>query len=279
MNTRNETVHSSFITHHSSFVDSHAHLDLEDFDLDRPAVIARAHEAGVAAMICPGITADSSRAAVQLSEAEPSVYAAVGIQPNYCGQAAPGDWDRVAALADHARVVAIGETGLDRHWDFTPFAVQREFFDRHLRLAQARGLPVIVHCREAEADVLPMLREAAGRGPLEGVLHAFSGDRAWAQQCLALGLYVSLAGAVTYTNRKFDALREAARAIPEDRLLIETDSPYLVPHPLRGRQKRNEPAHLVLVARCLAELRGVTLERLAAQTAANARRLFGLRLS
>ena len=270
---------SSFILRPSSLLDTHAHLDVEDFDPDRPAAIARAREAGVAAMICPGISAASSGAVVQLAEAEPAVHAAVGIQPNYCAQAAPGDWDRVAALVGHPRVVAIGETGLDRHWDYTPFAVQQDYFDRHLRLAQTRNLPVIIHCRESEADVIPMLREAAGRSPIEGVLHAFSGDRAFADECLALGLYISFAGAVTYTNKKFGPLRDAARAIPEDRLLVETDSPYLVPHPLRGRQKRNEPAHLVLTAQCLAELRGVGLEQLASQTTANARRLFGLRLS
>jgi TatD DNase family protein len=173
-------------------------------------------------------------------------------------------------------VVAIGETGLDRHWDFTPFAVQQDFFDRHLRLAQERGLPLVIHCREAEADVLAMLGEAARRGPLKGVLHAFSGDRAFAEACLALGLDLSFAGAVTYTNKKFASLREVAASAPGDRILIETDSPYLVPHPLRGREKRNEPAHLVLTAQCLAELRGQPVAELAAQTTANARRLFGL---
>ena len=269
--------HSAFIPRPLSFLDSHAHLDLEDFDPDRPAVIARARQSGVAAVICPGISAGSSGAAVQLAEAEPGVYAAVGIQPNYCAQAAPGDWERVAALVEHPRVVAIGETGLDRHWDYTSFAVQQDFFDRHLRLAQARNLPVIIHCREAEADVIAMLREAARRGRLSGVLHAFSGDRTFAGECLALGLCISFAGAVTYTNKKFGPLRDAARAIPEDRLLIETDSPYLVPHPLRGRHQRNEPALLVLTAQCLAELRGVGLEQLAAQTTANARRVFSLR--
>ena len=277
---------SSFILHSSSFlIDTHAHLDVEDFDADRSEVMARARQAGVAAIICPGITANSSQAAVRLAEAEEGVFAAVGIQPNYCAQAAAGDWDRVIAMADRrdagpagGRVVAIGETGLDRHWDFTPFAVQQDCFDRHLRLAQARTLPVIVHCREAEADLLPMLREAAARGPVAGVLHAFSGDAAFAEECLALGFYISLAGAVTYTNKKFAALREAARAIPGNRLLIETDSPYLVPHPLRGREKRNEPSHLILTAQCVAELRGVSVEQLAAQTTANAVRLFRLPL-
>ena len=276
MNTDVDAPHSSFIIHHSSFVDSHAHLDAEDFDPDRPAVIARALEAGVAAIVCPGISADSSEATLRLAQSEEDIFAAAGIQPNYCGQTAADDWDRVLAMADQSRVVAIGETGLDRHWDFTPFAVQQDYFDRHLRLAQARGLPVIIHCREAEADVLAMLREAARRGPLSGVLHAFSGDRAFAEECLALGFYISFAGAVTYTNKKFVPLRDAARAVPEDRLLVETDSPYLVPHPLRGKQKRNEPAHLILTAQCLAELRGVRLDQLAVQTTANARRLFRL---
>jgi TatD DNase family protein len=145
-----------------------------------------------------------------------------------------------------------------------------------LRLAQDRDLPVVIHCREAEADVLAMLRDAAARGPLKGLLHAFSGDRAFAETCLGLGLYISFAGAVTYVNKKFTPLREAAATVPGDRLLVETDSPYLVPHPLRGKLKRNEPAHLVLTARALADLRGQTLEDLAAETTANARRLLAI---
>ena len=171
-------------------VDTHAHLDAEEFAADRDAVIARARQAGVTAILCPGITADSSAAVVRLAEAE-GIYAAVGIQPNYCQQAAAGDWDRIVSLAGHARVVALGETGLDRHWDFTPFDVQQDYFKRHLRLGQSRDLPVIIHCREAEADLLPMLRQAAARGPLRAVLHAFSGDRAFAEECLALGLFLS----------------------------------------------------------------------------------------
>lgn len=257
-------------------IDTHAHLDAEEFAPDRDDVLARAGQAGVEAIVCPGITVDSSRAAVALAEAHAEVYAAVGIQPNYTAQAAAGDWEWIVRLAAHPRVVAVGETGLDRHWDFAPLDVQRDYFDRHLRLAQDRGLPVIVHCRDAEADLMPMLRRAAAQGPLSGVLHAFSGDRAMAQECLGLGLYVSFAGAVTYRNKKFDTLRAAAAEVPLDRLLIETDSPYLVPHPLRGKQKRNEPANLALVARALAELRGCTLELLSRQMAANARRLFRL---
>ena len=218
----------------------------------------------------------SSAAAAQLARQFPQVFAAAGIHPNYAAQAGPDDWQQTLRLLDEPRVVAVGETGLDRHWDFTPFDVQQDFFRRHLELAQQRDLPVIIHCRDAEADLLPMLRQAAARGPLRGVLHAFSGDAALAQQCLALGFWISFAGNVTYTNKKFDGLRAVAAAVPPDRLLVETDSPYLVPHPLRGKQRRNEPAWVRHTAQCLAALRGQSLAELAALTSGNARRLFGL---
>jgi TatD DNase family protein len=259
-----------------SYFDTHVHLDQEEFDADREAVIARARQAGVDSMLCVGISANSSAAAMRLAESHAEVYAAVGIQPNSAAAMNDTDWQRIVVRADQARVVALGETGLDRYWDYTPFALQQEYFARHLRLGQERGLPVVIHCRDAEADLLPMLRQAAARGPIRGVLHAFSGDAAFAAECVALGLHVSFAGMVTYTNRKFVPLREAAAAVPADRILIETDSPYLVPQPLRGKQSRNEPAHVILTARCLAQLRGVPVEQFAAQTTANARQLFGL---
>jgi len=258
------------------YVDTHVHLDQEEFDADRDALLARSRQAGVEAIVCVGVSADSSQATLRLAETCQRVYAAVGIQPNSSAQAVADDWPRIVAMADHRRVVALGETGLDRYWDFAPFELQQDYFDRHLRLAAERGLPVVIHCRDAEADLLPMLRAAAARGPLQGVLHAFSGDAATAAACLELGLYVSFAGMVTYKNKKFQPLRTVAATIPDDRILIETDSPYLVPEPLRGKQKRNEPAHVVYTAGCLAELRGVSREQLAAQTTANARRLFGL---
>ena len=260
-----------------TYVDTHAHLDQEEFDADRPLVLQRASQAGVEAVVAVGITAASSRAAVALAEAYPVVHAAVGIQPNYCAEAGDDDWQEILTMADQAGVVALGETGLDRYWDFAPIDRQQDFFDRHLRLSQQRDLPVVIHCRNAEAELLPMLREAAARGPLRGVLHSFSGDAALADVCLRLGLYISFAGMVTYRNRKFQPLREVAATIPDEKLLIETDSPYLVPHPLRGKQKRNEPANVALTAESLAELRGVSVEQLAAATAANARRLFALR--
>ncbi len=254
--------------------DTHAHLDDEQFSADLDAVLDRASGAGIDSVLSVGISTASSQAAVDLAGQRDQVYAAVGIHPNCAAEAAPDDWEQIVALLDRPRVVALGETGLDRHWDDTPFDVQQDYFDRHLRLAQQRDLPVVIHCREAEADLLPLLREAAARGPFRGVIHSFSGDEKFAEACLSLGLFLSFAGQVTYTNKKFKPLRTVARSVPSDRILVETDSPYLVPHPLRGREKRNEPARVALTAKCLAEIRGVSPEELASQTAANARRLF-----
>lgn len=266
----------SLAARQNMFIDTHAHLDAEEFAADRDAIIERARSAGVVALVCPAISAASSAACVQLARQHRGVWAAVGIQPNYAAEVARDDWQLVEALAPEPRVVALGETGLDRHWDFTPFDVQQDYFDRHLRLAQARDLPVVIHCREAEGDMLPMLREAVSRGPIRGVMHSFSGDGDFARECLNLGLYLSFSGAATYTNKKFATLRRVAADIPSDRLLIETDSPYLVPHPLRGKEKRNEPANIIHTASALADLRGVPLEQLAAETSANARLLFRL---
>jgi len=259
-----------------TLIDTHAHLDAQEFDADRGEVIRRAQQAGVRAIVCPALSARSSAAVVHLAGQCPGIYAAVGIHPNLCAEAEAADWEKVSRLAGGSGVVAIGETGLDRYRDFAPLHLQQEYFERHLELASQLALPVIMHCRQAEAEVLAILRRAAGQGSLSGVIHAFSGDRGFAEECLALGLHLSFAGSVTYTNRKFASLREAARAVPAQRLLIETDSPYLVPHPLRGKQNRNEPARLVHTASALAELRGVSPQELAASTTAAACRLFRL---
>jgi TatD DNase family protein len=253
-------------------VDTHAHLDQDDFDADREAVIQRAAEAGVATIVAVGVTAASSAAVVALAGRYPGVFAAVGIQPNYTAEAAAGDWDAVLALVAQPKVVAIGETGLDRHWDYSPFATQQDYFERHLRLAQERDLPFIVHTRDSDADVLAMLREARCRGGLRGVMHSFTGTAETAAECVQLGLSISFAGIVTF--KKSDALRGVAATIPPERILVETDSPYLSPHPLRG--KRNEPANLVHTATCLAEVRGQTPAEFFELTANNARRLFRL---
>ncbi|HVT27942.1 MAG TPA: TatD family hydrolase [Lacipirellulaceae bacterium] len=251
--------------------DTHAHLDQPEFDDDRVAVIARAREAGVQNVVAVGISADTSMACLELALRFEGIHAAVGMQPNYLAEAQPGDWDRIVAMLDKPAVVAIGETGLDRHWDFTPFDVQQDYFDRHIRLSQERGLPFIVHMRDCDEDILIMLREARRRGPLNGVMHSFTGSRAMADECVAMGLYISFAGMVTF--KKSTELREIAAAVPNDRILIETDSPYLTPEPIRKIQ-RNEPAHVRHTAARLADVRGTTLESFAAQTTSNAKRLF-----
>lgn len=253
-------------------IDTHAHLVDDKFDSDRAEVIARAHAAGVAQMIAIGTTAADSAAVVQLAREYAGVFASVGIHPNYVAASAAGDWDRILELAKQPGVVALGETGLDRYWDHTPFDQQRESFDRHLRLMHETGLPVVIHTRDCLPEMLEALRAAYARGPLAGVMHSFTGDRATADECIAMGLYISFAGMVTY--KKSNELREVAAALPADWILVETDSPYLSPEPLRG--KRNEPANVVHTARVIAAARGVSFDELARQTTENSRRLFKL---
>ena len=254
-------------------IDTHAHLDEDAFTLDLDEVVGRAAAAGVVAIVTIGTTAESSRRAVELAGRYERVYAAVGIQPNYVAEAKPGDWEKIEELARAPKVVAFGETGLDRYWDYAPIELQRDYFDRHLELARRLDLPFVVHCREAEDDVVAQLSAAAERGPLRGVMHSFAGSRGTAEACLELGLHVSFSGMLTY--RKSDELRQTAAAIPLGRLLVETDSPYLAPIPLRG--KRNEPANVKLTATTLAEALGISQEMVGEQTTRNARELFRIR--
>jgi TatD DNase family protein len=257
----------------AALIDTHAHLDDDRFADDLPAVLDRAAAVGVVRAVAIGTTAPSSAACVVLAGRHPTLAASVGIQPNHVAEAAATDWDEVVRLVTRPGVVAVGETGLDRHWDYTPFPQQEEYFARHLGLARRHGLAVVIHCREAEADVVRMLREDHERhGPVRGVMHSFTGDAATAAACLAMGLHVSFAGMVTYKNA--GDLREVARGVPADRLLVETDSPYLAPVPVRGQ--RNEPAYVRHTAECLAAVRGVAPDELAAETTRNARALFGL---
>jgi TatD DNase family protein len=254
-------------------VDTHAHLDDKQLRSQMDQVLSNARDAGVVAIIAVGTTAATSQACVELAGQYDPVYASVGIQPNYCGETTGDDWDRIVALSKRPKVVALGETGLDRYWDDCPFGVQQDYFDRHLRLSQATGLPFIVHMRNCQEEVLVMLREAGSRGPLRGVMHSYTGDLAGALECVSLGMHISFAGMVTY--KKSDELRSVAAAIPADRLLIETDSPYLSPHPERS-VRPNQPALIRHTAACLAEVRGTTLAELARQTRSNARALFGV---
>jgi TatD DNase family protein len=254
-------------------VDTHAHLDDEKFAGDLPAVLQRARAAGVVQIVAVATTAASSAACLFLASTHAPLFATVGIHPNHAAEAAPTAWDEVVALCSKKEVVGVGETGLDRHWDYTPFAVQEDYFARHLELSRRTSKPIVIHCREAEADVLRMLRaDYEQNGPVRGVMHSFVGDAAMAEACLAMGMYLSFAGMLTYKNAQ--ALRETAGRLPLDKLLVETDCPYLSPVPLRG--KRNEPAHVVHTATVLAQLHGVTLEMLGKRTTKNARALFGL---
>lgn len=256
----------------SAWIDTHAHLQDQAIAGELPGILRRSAEAGVAQVIVIGTTAADSAEVLATVARHPGLFGTVGVHPNHAAEAAPGDWERVVAMAGRPGVVGLGETGLDRHWDFTPFSVQREWFDRHLGLAEEVGLPLVIHCRECEADVIEALR-TRGR-PTRGVLHSFSGDWEQARAFLELGLHLSFAGMLTYTNKKLDTLRDAAARAPADRIMVETDSPYLSPHPFRG--KPNEPARVVLTAAKLAEVRGMSVEEIASVTTGNARRLFGL---
>jgi TatD DNase family protein len=255
-----------------ALVDTHAHLDDPSLARNLDDVLGRARAAGVVQVVAIGTTADDSGRLTDPARLRRGVFCAVGIHPNDAARAGPDDWPRVLGLARRPRVVAIGETGLDRYRDRTPFPLQQEWFGRHLALAHELDLPVVIHCRDCAGDIITQL---AGLGrPTRGVLHSFTGTCDDASALLDLGLHLSFAGMITFSNKALDSLRAAAARVPLDRLLVETDSPYLSPHPFRG--KPNEPARVALTAAALSELRGLSLAELAAATTANARRLFGL---
>jgi TatD DNase family protein len=259
-------------------VDSHAHIDGPEFDQDRLEVIKRALDAGVSAILNVGTGDPHSgvlERAIKLAEKHESLYTAIGTHPHDARLF--DDWaeQRITDLVQQsARVIAWGEIGLDFHYDNSPRDVQMEAFRRQLQLARAALLPVIIHTREAEAETIEILSsEWLGSG-LPGIMHCFSGTNELAHKAVELGMFISFSGIVTF--KKADDLRSVATEVPMDRLLIETDCPYLAPVPYRG--KRNEPAYVVEVARCLAELRGVTLEEMGRITAENFAGLFKLDL-
>jgi TatD DNase family protein len=218
-------------------------------------------------MLVVGVSLETSRQAVALAAKYEGLYASVGIQPNYVAGCAANDWDEIQKLALAPKVIALGETGLDRYWNDTPFPMQQDSFAQHLQFSQASKIPFIVHMRDCGNDILAMLQAASAHGQLHGVMHSFTGNAELAHACLELGMYISFAGMVTY--KKSDELRAIAKMIPSDRILIETDAPYLSPHPVRG-QRPNEPALLVHTAACLAEVRGTSLLEFACQTYENA---------
>ena len=250
--------------------DSHAHIDDERFDADRDEVVARALAAGVSLIVNIGADMASSARSVALAEKYPGIYAAVGMHPHDSQDMKETDYRQLEQWANHPKVVAIGEIGLDYHYDLSPRSVQKEVFLRQLDLARKTGKPFIIHEREAHADMLDIIRYAA-RG-LNGVFHCFSGSVETAREYLKMGFYISVAGPVTFP--KSVKTKEVAKAVPLDRLLVETDSPYLTPQPFRG--KRNEPAYVRLVAEEIANLRDISLAELAEATTANVRRLFNI---
>ncbi len=251
--------------------DTHAHLTDDKFAGDLEAVIARAQEAGVKRILTLGTDVASSREAIALAERYECVYAAVGVHPESVREASLDDLSPIRELAAHPKVIAIGEIGLDYHWDPASADLQQQFFERQLDLAAELHLPVSIHDREAHSRIIETLRSRQELG-IRGVLHAFSGDESMAQEAIGLGFLVSLAGPITFLNaRRAPAL---VRSLPLDKVLIETDAPYLAPHPLRGR--RNEPANVVRVAERIAELQATSLEQVAEQTTANARDLFSI---
>ncbi len=268
-----------------TLIDTHAHLDFPQFDADRPAVIERAGVAGVKAIVNVGADLISSRRAVALAEQYPSIYAAVGMHPHDAKKLDGATLAELRDLAQHPKVVAVGEIGLDFYRNLSPRDVQRRAFQAQLAWAARLGKPVIIHDRDAHDEIMDILAGwAAGLessppaasqvGHLAGrlgVLHTFSGDLAMAGRAIDLGFYISISGPVTYKNAR--RLPDIVPALPLNRLLLETDCPYLAPHPHRG--KRNEPAYVRLVAERIAALRGITYDELARATTANAQHLFG----
>jgi TatD DNase family protein len=255
-------------------VDSHAHVDFPQFNEDRDAMLARAREAGIRTLLAIGIgqSPDQLDAAIPFAEKYDWIYASVGIHPHEAAKATDAHFARLSELARHPRVIALGEIGLDYHYDFSPRGTQHAVFLRQMEIARGAKLPIIIHCREAWPDCLALLAQHWRGSGIGGVLHCFSGTLAEAQQGIDMGFQVSFAGNCTYP--KTQNLRDVARALPLDSLFIETDSPYLAPQSRRG--KRNEPAFVAEVARTLASVRDLPCDEFAAATSANFRRFFRL---
>jgi TatD DNase family protein len=266
-------VNDKFLSGKNMFVDSHAHIEGEEFDVDRDDVIKRALDAGVEVIVCVGngdVSKDSHTAAFRLAEQNDFIYTTVGVHPHEARLFDEELSCRLKDLSQNPKVIAWGEIGLDYHYDNSPREAQREAFRIQLRMARERGLPISIHTREAEAETLSILDQEWTNAGLGGVIHCFTGTRKFAEAAVERGFLISFSGVVTF--KKSEDLHETARSLPLDRILIETDSPFLAPVPYRGR--RNEPAYVVETAKALAELRGTTVDEVAHQTSGNFRRLF-----
>jgi TatD DNase family protein len=248
-------------------IDSHCHLDFADFGAEREEVIARAHRAGVGGMLTICTKTTEFPAVRTLAEAHERIWCSVGVHPHEAASQPEAD---LVAMAAHPKVIGIGETGLDFYYEHSPRERQEEVFRAHCAAARTTGLPLIVHTRDADPEMARVLEEESGKGALAGVIHCFSSGPELAEKAVELGFYISFSGIVTFKNAA--GLREVARNVPLDRLLVETDAPYLAPVPHRG--KRNEPAFVVHTAALVAQLRGLAPEALAAATTENFFRLF-----
>jgi TatD DNase family protein len=260
-----------------TIIDTHAHLDMPEFDNDRREAIARAQAAGVAAIVTIGIDLPSCRKAIALAEENSGIWAAVGIHPQETKGVKKEDVDQLESLAKHPRVVGIGELGLDFYRHYSAPEDQIAILKLELEVAGRIGLPVIVHCRQAQNEMLPILQSWAGslklpEGRATGVLHCFSGDIALAEKYIEMGFYISVGAYIGYPSSV--QLRETLKSVPLDRLVIETDCPFLPPQKYRGQ--RNEPAYTLITAGVLAEIKGLIPEEIASQTTQNAIRLFNL---
>jgi len=257
------------------YIDSHSHIEGAEFNADREAVIQRALEAGVEIIVCVGdgeVSADSHAAAFKVADEHSFIYTTVGVHPHEARLLDDKLCAQLVELAQHPKVIAWGEIGLDYHYDNSPRDVQREAFKRQLRMARERRLPAVIHTREAEADTLAILDQEWKDSGLGGIIHCFTGTRAFAEVAIELGFLISFSGVVTFKNA--EDLRDTAKHLPPETILIETDSPFLAPIPHRG--KRNEPAYVVETARCVAEARGIELDEFAQVTSENFKRLFKL---
>lgn len=252
--------------------DTHVHLNDDQFKEDIEEVIKRAQEAGVSSMVVVGFDRATITRAMELIEEYAFIYAAIGWHPVDAIDMLDEDLAWIEELSSHPKVVAIGEMGLDYHWDKSPRDIQKEVFRKQIRLAKKVKLPIVIHNREATADIVDILKEEHAE-EVGGIMHCFSGSPEVAKECLDMNFYISLGGPVTFKNAKKP--KEVAVEVPLDKLLIETDCPYLAPHPYRG--KRNEPAYVKLVAEQIAELKGLTFDEVAAATTENARKLFGIK--
>ncbi|HEY2186175.1 MAG TPA: TatD family hydrolase [Xanthobacteraceae bacterium] len=252
------------------FIDSHCHLDFPDFAGELDAVVARAQATGVARMVTISTRIKRHGSVLAVAARFSDVYCSVGTHPHYAHEELDIGVEELIAHTRHPKVVAIGEAGLDYHYDFSPRHAQEQGFRTHIAAARATGLPLVIHSREADADTLAVLTQEIGKGAFPAVLHCYTGGPELARRAVELGLYISFTGILTFN--KSEDLRAIAKSLPADRILIETDAPYLAPAPYRG--KRNEPAYVVETARMLAQTRGVSLDEVARQTSENFFRLF-----